>query len=139
VRIVTTSTRPPTWAFLAWAAVGIVVCVGVLTPFTIGVPVAAAGALAAGALLLRPSGRNYSAVGLSLGAGVLALYIGYLNRGGPGEVCTGTVQARQCTDEWSPWPWLVVGMLFITAGTATFVWLRRHTTRRSGSRRSGGR
>ncbi|GMA23370.1 hypothetical protein GCM10025864_11290 [Luteimicrobium album] len=52
------------------------------------------------------------------GAGVLPLVVAYLNREGPGDVCTA-YSGGQCvagTEEWSPWPWLVVGVGLVVAG-----------------------
>lgn len=37
--------------------------------------------------------------------------------GGPGNVCT----ANSCVDEWSPWPWLAVGLVLVVLGFALFV------------------
>ena len=59
-------------------------------------------------------------VGLVTGFGVPLLWVGYLNRSGPGQVCTTTATSQSCEQQWSPWPWLAVGLLAATAGVIAF-------------------
>ncbi len=99
--------------------------IALLTPFTIGwavAPVALAGMVA---LLVWPAGRSPAAFGALSGAGAVPLYVAWLNRQGPGEVCTYTGSASRCVDEWSPWGWLVVGVALVVAGIAAFAVARR--------------
>lgn len=117
-----------TGIFLGWAAVGACLGAALLTPLTIA-PVLLVVAVAAAALLLRRRRLNRACWGLLAGAGLISLYVGYLNRGGPGQVCTTTVTAQHCVSEWSPWPFLATGILLIVAGTGLFMagrWGRRH-------------
>ncbi|MFJ1970915.1 hypothetical protein ACIO93_19770 [Streptomyces sp. NPDC087903] len=110
------SSRP--W-FLAWLAIGAAAGLGVLTILTIGlylllISVAAALAVAA---------RRRSAVGLPgllSGVGLPLLYVAYLNRQGPGTVCTTTATGQSCVDEWSPWLWLAAGVVLFLAGAVWF-------------------
>ena len=111
----------PVLLFLAWTAVGAGLVFAVLGWITVGVIV---GPIAAVALLLWPGSRNSSSAGLVSGAGVIALYVGYLNRDGPGTVCHVTGTASSCVDEWSPWPWLAFGVLLVAGGVALRLWLR---------------
>ncbi|MCW2524616.1 MAG: hypothetical protein JWO63_2951, partial [Frankiales bacterium] len=104
--------------FLAWAATGGALALAAITPFTIGVFVAPLALIALVALVL--TARNESAAGALCGPAVLILYIGYLNRGGPGEVCTSTATSQSCTTEWNPWPFAVIGLLLLAAGVALF-------------------
>jgi hypothetical protein len=53
------------------------------------------------------------------------LWIGYENRDGPGDVCTTTATGGSCTQEWSPWPWLVAGTVLGIAGVVAFMAARR--------------
>jgi hypothetical protein len=46
----------------------------------------------------------------------MLLYIALLNRGGPGDVCTTTGTSSACTEEWSPWPFLAVGVALVVSG-----------------------
>lgn len=67
--------------------------------------------------------RRTSSVGLPgiiSGVGLPLLYIAYLNRGGPGNVCTKSALGESCTQEWSPWPWLAFGMALLAVGIVVF-------------------
>jgi membrane protein implicated in regulation of membrane protease activity len=118
--------RPRIAGFVQWVAVGAAFCLAVLTPFTIGLAVLAAGVVSLVLLLTRAANRNGSISGLISGVGLVPLYVGYLNRKGPGEVCsTSTTGDSHCVSEWSPWPWFLAGVVFVLGGIALFVWLRR--------------
>lgn len=100
-----------------WAAVGAGAVTAVLTILTIGVFVLlATGGLAA--VLARRGGRRLAWPGLITGAGLMPLYVGYLNRGGPGTVCTTTRGGTSCMQEWSPWPWVAAGLCLVGIGVA---------------------
>ena len=107
-----------------WAAVGAGAITTALTALTIGffVLLATAGLAVA---LGRYAGGRLAAPGLLAGAGLLPLYVGYLNRGGPGMVCTTTPTGGSCVQEWSPWPWVAAGLCLIAAGVAIGVLRRR--------------
>jgi hypothetical protein len=107
-----------------WAAVGAGAITAVLTLLTIGVFVLLATAALA-AVLARYAGRRFVGPGLLAGAGLMPLYVGYLNRGGPGIVCTTTRTGGSCVQEWSPWPWVAVGLCLVGAGVAVAVLSRR--------------
>lgn len=115
--------RPGIWPFLAWAAVGAGFVLAALTVLSIAVFVLPP-AIAALIVLLRWHGsRNATAVGLLSGAGVVSLYVSYLNRDGPGTVCSTTATAQACTTEWNPWPWFVIGVVLVAAGLGMSLWL----------------
>ena len=121
--------RPRSWEaapqFLLWALVGAGVCLGLLGAMTIGVFVLPA-ALLAGGLLIWRTGMTSSVAGALSGAGVIPLYVSWLNRNGPGFVCTSSGDSGEsCVDEWSPWPWLVAGLACVAGGVLLFRWLRR--------------
>jgi hypothetical protein len=105
--------------------VGALVAFGVAGLATVGpfllalaaLPVVGAPAVAA----LRPP----SVPGVLLGLSTAPLYIAWLNRGGPGTVCTTTADVTACTDQWSPWPFVAVGVLVAGAGVALLVTARR--------------
>jgi len=59
--------------------------------------------------------------GLVSGLSVPLFYVAYLNRAGPGTICRSIGTTQACTDEWSPWPWLVIGAVLFTGG---FLWFR---------------
>jgi hypothetical protein len=126
--------KPGIWPFLAWGALGAGVVLAALTALSIGIFVLPL-VIAALIVLLRWRGsRNITAVGLLTGAGLVPLYVSYLNRGGPGTVCSSTASGQACIDEWSPWPWLVAGVVLVLAGAVLFLWLRHRAS--SASRES---
>jgi hypothetical protein len=63
--------------------------------------------------------------GFLLGLSTAPLYIAWLNRGGPGLVCTTTADSVACTDQWSPWPFVALGVLFAGAGVVLLGVTRR--------------
>lgn len=113
-------------AFLGWTLPGIVFCVALLTPFTIGLAALALAGLLVLALMLSGWYRDGSPAGLVSGAGPVLLYVAWLNRRGPGSICTTTHSGGgQCLDEWSPWPWLAAGLALTLLGLALRRSLRR--------------
>ena len=63
----------------------------------------------------RPAARR-SAFGLLTGAGVLLLYVAWVQRDGPGTTCWHTATASGCDQHLNPLPWLVVGVALVVAG-----------------------
>jgi hypothetical protein len=116
--------RPSTGAFLAWGGVGAGLSLAALTPLTIGILVLPVAVASGAFLLVWRRSRNGSAVGLLSGIGIVPLYIGYLNRDGPGNVCHTIAGGQECVSEWSPVPWLAIGGLLVAAGCVLFLWLR---------------
>ncbi|HSR84164.1 MAG TPA: hypothetical protein VLM11_08290 [Streptosporangiaceae bacterium] len=106
-----------------WAAVGLGAVTAALTVLTIGwfVLLATAGLAV---VLVRRADRRLAGPGLLMGAGLMPLYIAYLNRGGPGTVCTTTRTGGSCAQEWSPWPWVAAGVCLVGAGIALGVFRR---------------
>jgi hypothetical protein len=94
--------------FLAWAGIFVL-------------PVVATATIV---LLRWPAGRTMAALGLISGLGLPLLYIAYLNRGGPGQICVTTASGQSCDMEWNPWPWLAAGTFLAVAGVAAFAALR---------------
>ena len=60
-----------------------------------------------------------------MGLSTAPLFIAWLNRDGPGPVCTTTAESISCSDQWSPWPFVALGVLFAGAGVALLVVTRR--------------
>jgi hypothetical protein len=127
--VITAPSRPRIWPFFAWAAIGTGAFLALITGFTIGLLVLPLVLVALTALLIWPGSRTSAALGLISGLGLMPLVVAYLNRGGPGNVCTTTATSQSCTTEWSPWPWLAAGLLLIAAGAVAFAWLRARLSR----------
>jgi hypothetical protein len=124
--------RPKWWSFFAWPIVGAGLAFGILGLMTIGIyilPIALVGLLA----LVKWGGNRKSSAGLISGVGLPIIYIAYLNRGGPGDICTPYGQGgQQCTQEWSPWPWLIIGLGLVIFGVVVFLRQRRKAAHLSG-------
>jgi hypothetical protein len=121
---------PPRWGwFCAWAAVGALLPVSILGALTIGIfvlPLFVVGVL----LLARSTQGRRSAVGVVAGFGMPFLLLAYFNRSGPGNVCTTTATSQECTQEWTPWPFLAIGLLIVAGSIALFQWQRSRHARR---------
>jgi len=109
------SSRGTVW-FVAWILVGAALAFGVLGIATVGVFVLPVALIAGVALALRPAARRRAA-GVVAGAGLPLLYVAYLNRSGPGTVCTTHAGGQACVDESNPWVWLAAALAVIAAGT----------------------
>jgi hypothetical protein len=112
------------WPFVAWAAVGAGACLALLTVFTVGVFILPVVIAAAIALLRWRGSRTIAAIGVISGFGLVPLYVAYLNRGGPGDVCTTSGGGQSCLTEWSPWPWFIAGAVMVALGIAVFAGVR---------------
>jgi hypothetical protein len=111
--------------FWAWVLVGGGAALGLtaLGPLALG-PTVIVGLL----LATRPAARS-SAFGLLTGAGLLLLYVAWVQRAGPGTTCWQTATASGCEEHLNPLPWLTAGLALTAAG---FVGDAR--TRRAGTR-----
>jgi len=109
-------TQPHPFGYVAWALVGAFVGLGVLSLMTSGVVFLLAALILLVICLLLPAFRNKSAAAVVSGLGLPFLYLAWLNREGPGEVCEQTDTSVLCYDTWSPWPFLVVGLVIIAIG-----------------------
>jgi hypothetical protein len=107
--------RPALWAFAWWTVVGALLGLGFASILTIGLVLLLVGCVLAVAGILLRSLRNHSAAAVPGGLSVAALYLAWLNRGGPGRVCETTNTDTSCIEAWSPWPFLVVALLLIAA------------------------
>jgi hypothetical protein len=105
--------------FFAWLLVGGGYLVALLGALTIGILVLPVVGILTVVLARRP-GAVAGVAGIVSGLGLPLLYVAWLNRDGPGTVCTATGAGTDCTDEWSPWPWLVVGLVVLAAGVLLF-------------------
>ena len=101
--------------FAAWVVVGAAYGIGFLS--FIGLFVLPIAILLTIFLARTPASRP-SSLGLLSGMGFPLLYIAYLNRGGPGDVCRPIPHGTACTSADSPWPWVWIGVSLVVAGLA---------------------
>jgi hypothetical protein len=113
--------------FTAWLLVGAGYAVGLVGIASIGLFVLPLPVLAT-VLLARRQPATSGLPGLISGLGVPFLYVAYLNRAGPGTICSTVTGGQECTDEWSPWPWLAVGVILLVLGVAAFLVRQRRAS-----------
>ena len=109
--------------FLAWAVVGVGAALGISALGVFAVPLALLVAILL--IVLRHAGR--SAFGLLVGMGLLALFVAYVQRKGPGTVYWHTATASGADQYLDPRPWLVAGLLLVAVGILAFVWRQRRS------------
>lgn len=63
--------------------------------------------------MARCRNSNQSLFGLLAGAGLLSLFVAYVQRGGPGTTCWHTATSTGCDQRLNPIPWLFAGVLSI--------------------------
>jgi len=113
--------------YVVWVLLGVIGSLALLatfTPFVLLVPIVAClGVLVAS----RPRARAAAPAAIC-GVALPVLFVAWLNRDGPGNVCTVTSAGTSCVEEWSPWPFLVVAAALVTSGVAGCV-AARHAAR----------
>jgi hypothetical protein len=115
---------------VAWVLVGAGLLLAILGAMSIGFLILPFVALAAAFLLTRRA--TWPALPAALcGVALPALWVAWLNRDGPGNVCTITPSSTACVEEWSPWPWVVVATALILSGIAGSVMARRRARTRN--------
>lgn len=112
---------------VAWAVVGATVGLGVVSLLTWGIVLLVAAAALTGILVWRTTPHSTEIVlGGATGLAVVSLFVAWLNRHGPGEVCVRTAgEGLACVEEWSPWPFVVLAVVIVAAGVLVSTWLGR--------------
>jgi hypothetical protein len=113
--------------FAVWSVIGAAYALAVVGALTIGLFVLPVPVIAT-IVVSRHEAARVGLPGLVAGAALPLLYIAYLNRAGPGTVCTHSGGGEQCTDEFSPWPWIAIAVALVAGGALAF-------SRRSGKGR----
>ena len=106
-------------AFLGWCVAGAAGCFGVLSLPSVG-PFVLLGTLLLCAWLWSVFGVGRALGGCLTGAALPLLYVAWLNRDGPGDVCTSTPTSRTCAEEMSPWPLVVAAVVLVVVGIVVF-------------------
>ena len=115
--------RDAMW-FIAWMLVGAGYALGILGALSIGRYVLVITVAATIALATR-LGSRVGLPGLVSGLSLPLFYVAFLNRSGPGRVCTSTATSQSCVDQWSPWPWIVIGIVLLVSGWVWFAMANR--------------
>jgi hypothetical protein len=115
-----------------WGAVGGLVAFGVAGLATIGLFLLALAAVLVAVGFVVPALRRPSVPGFLVGLSAAPLYIAWLNRGGPGTVCTTDGTTTSCADAWSPWPFVATGVLLAGGGLGLLATRRRRSRPVSG-------
>lgn len=115
-------------AFFGWVAVGVTALAGLLAAFAIPVFLGLLAMSCAGALALISRKRTrigYS--GILCGCAIPLLFVAYLNRDGPGEICTSHVGVAcgSAEQQSSPWPWAIAGLILLTVGVVASIASKR--------------
>jgi hypothetical protein len=98
--------------FWTWALVGAGASLGVVS---LGL-LALAPVVLMGSLLATNPAAHRPAAGLLTGAGLLLIYVAWLQRAGPGVTCWHTATASGCDEHLNPVPWLLGGLVMFVAG-----------------------
>ena len=114
--------RVAPWSYGWWVLVGALLGFGVASIPTIGVVLLAMAAVLVVIGVLAPALRTRAARATVGGLALAPLYLAWLNRDGPGEVCRTTATSVSCAEQWSPWPVLVVGLALVVVAV---LWVRR--------------
>lgn len=96
-------------ALVAWCLTG---AAGALGLVSLGPVLVAPAVVLAGVLASQPAARHGRA-GLPAGAGLVFLYVAYVQRHGPGTTCWRTATASACDQTLNPIPWLVLAVLLL--------------------------
>lgn len=98
-----------------WALVGALGAFGLVSLLSIGIFVLLGTALLTVlAIALEIDRRTTPA--LLIGAAVTPFYIAWLNRDGPGNICTAIQNGTTCGEQSNPWPFVAAGAVMIALG-----------------------
>jgi hypothetical protein len=118
------ASRRPWNYFAMWMLVGGAYAMVIAGAFTIGIFFIPIAIIATIFLVRGPSSRR-GAPGLIAGLALPVLYVAYLNRSGPGYVCTTSRGAggsvTSCGSEYNPWLFLAAGMALLGVGVGVFI------------------
>lgn len=95
--------------FSVWAIVGAAAAAGLVS---LG-PIALGPAAIAGVTMTASRVARQSTLGLFAGAGLLCLFVAYVQRHGPGTTCWHAATASGCDQHLNPLPWLIVGLILL--------------------------
>jgi len=110
--------REPVWSYAWWLVVGALAGAGIAALLSIGVVLLLLAGVLAAIGAHTQALRNRSVLAIPAGVGLAVLYLAWLNRDGPGNVCKTTGITTTCTDQASPWPFVAVAAVLIAVSVA---------------------
>jgi hypothetical protein len=117
---------PLSWGpFFIWLAIGAVYAIALVGIASIGLFVLPFAVIGTALVMRRTNGKD-GLFGLLSGLGIPLLYVSYLNRKGPGTVCSYESGGQSCSGESDPWIWFGIGMSMLIAGALLFMLRRSH-------------
>jgi len=118
------ASRRPWIYFVIWMLVGGSYAMVIVGAFSIGIFFIPIAVIATVFLVRKPSSRR-GIPGLFGGLALPLFYVAYLNRAGPGMVCTQTQSTfgvgQNCSQKWNPWLWLIAGLVLLGVGVGIFI------------------
>jgi len=110
----------PWKSYVIWNLIGTGYGIGLAGMASIGIFVLPVAILSTILVATRP--RFHRGIsGLCSGLAVPLLYIGYLNRGGPGNVCSALSGGQSCIQEYTPWPFVGAALVLAASGLIVFM------------------
>ena len=110
----------PWKSYVIWNLIGTGYGIGFAGVASIGIFVAPLAILSTIFVATRPRFRR-GVSGLCSGLGLPLLYIGYLNRDGPGNVCSALSGGQSCIQEYTPWPFVGAALVLAASGLIVFM------------------
>jgi len=96
-----------------WLLVGALAGLGVAALLSIGLAFLLV-ALVLTVIGLRTAAlRDRSMLAIPAGVGLAVFYLAWLNRDGPGRVCSASGTSITCTEQVSPWPFVAVAAVLV--------------------------
>lgn len=118
------ASRRPWNYFAIWMLVGGAYAMVIAGAFTIGIFFIPPAVIATVFLVRNPSSRR-GFPGLFAGLALPLFIVAYLNRSGPGMVCTTSQSnfgvSHSCGQEWNPWLFLAAGLILLGVGAGVFI------------------
>lgn len=98
-----------------WALVGALGAFGLAALPSVGMFLLLGAALLT-ILAIALKVNRHALPALLIGAAVIPFYIAWLNRDGPGNICTPIENGTSCGEQLNPWPFVAAGAVFVALG-----------------------
>lgn len=101
---------------LIWISIGLLLGIGIVGILTVGIFLLVAAALLAVVAFRIVKSTGQCAVWSLFGIAVAPFMLAWVNRKGPGRVCTESTLRVECVMRYSPWPFVACGVLICCTG-----------------------